>query len=458
MKKLVFLFAAFALSFGNPLFAKKNPASDTVVSEKRASKKELKRLRKEAEVTRKKADKMAKADAGAKKNSGTAKKDGNSGEDSGQVLVKRGADAVVSRGIVRMKTVHENGSVLFYVRHLKKGFIPVVDTANHADSNFIALYADGVEYRLNRSEKADFVFDVDRNSITETFTIKGLAELKAVYSFGNDLESEPDGDNVNSILVNYTVKNISGEPHEFAVKAMHNLVLGENRDSHFSTSAEPEISSETILKPSEKNHWIISSDGKYAVEFVIFGKNITAPEKAVLANKDVLEAAGMTTSFKKGRSFDSLMSYNNSALGLFWNYTGLADNGSLSYSYRINFSRNDFQNAGKQIIIVNPAKAAPEQAAVIPAAEPAVAVPPPAEKTAEPGNVSAGPEDTGDKNYEFDTDLGSIDPSKLNADYVQQLINHINSLEKSDPSLNRLKIQQLQTEIDEVLQVLRSRK
>ena len=53
---------------------------------------------------------------------------------------------------------------------------------------------------------------------------------------------------------------------------------------------------------------------------------------------------------------------------------------------------------------------------------------------------------------------GSVDPSKLNMEYVQQLINHINSLEQGDPSLNTMKIQQLQTELDEILKVLRSGK
>ena len=242
-----------------------------------------------------------------------------------------------------------------------------------------------------------------------------------------------DADSLTQTLnIRHTVKNLSDNKTSMALKAVYNLCLGENRKAHFSTAVNREVSSEYCFEPSKEECWIISSDGQNAVELELYGKGITAPKRVAAANKDVIYLSTLVTPFTPGNSFDSIMSYNDSALALFWEPVSLGAGESKSYSYKMNFSVNDFQNSGREI-----AKVQVDQ--------------------------NGQPLDSSSENVEIDGDriettVDSVDPSKLNMEYVQQLINHINSLEQSDPSLNRLKIQQLQTEVDEVLQVLRSRK
>ena len=339
-----------------------------------------------------------------------------------------GKNQIVQKGLVCMETVGASGAVLFYVANGKKLY-PAVETTGYGQSNYISIYVENREYRLNTSGNCKYYFEVDDKSITEVFTVKNVAELKAVYTIG---KMSPKDEVENSVSVKYSLKNLTGKKRAMVVKAVYNLRLGESRKAHYSSALKSEIGSEYVIVPSQEESWIISSDSMNAVEFILFGAGVTPPRKAAVANKDVMESAIPATAFNPGNSFDSILSYNNSSLGLFWQPVELGQNDVANYSYKINFSISDFQNSGK-----------------LHSQAPKAEEPAPAPKEEQKPQAS---------DEQIPASVDYMDPSKLNAEYVQQLINHINSLEQTDPSLNRLKIQQLQTEVDEVLEVLRSRK
>lgn len=357
---------------------------------------------------------------------------GSDGNNKVTAVVKRiGGDVALQDGVVRMETVRESGAVLFYVVNGKKAY-PAVKTSEYGQSNYLSIFFGAKEYRLNKFGHCSYSYDVSSNSITETMLVKDVAEVVAVYQLE---KYSPKDKDTNCVRVKITVKNLSQKKSALALKAVYNLCLGENRQAHYSTAANKSIGSEYLMIPSKEDAWVISSDGQNAVEFVLYGKGVTPPKKAVMANKDVIDLATPITLFNPGNTFHSILSYNDSALALFWDPVEIDKDASVSYSYAINFSDSDFQNSGKEVL--EDAQKKPADVEEKPAAENL-----PAAQGKQPVAVSEG----------------SVDPSKLNTEYVQQLINHINSLEQGDPSLNTLKIQQLQTELDEILKVLRSGK
>lgn len=348
-----------------------------------------------------------------------------------QAQVKRiGGDVALQDGVVRMETVRASGSVLFYVVNGKKIY-PALKTSEYGQSNYLSLFFGAKEYRLNKNGHCVYNYDVNSNSIKETLLVKGVAEVVAYYELA---KYSPNDSQTNSVRVKVTVKNLQEKKSVLALKAVYNLCLGENRQAHYSTATNKAIGSEYLLVPSKEDGWIISSDGQNAIEFVIYGRGVTPPKKAVMANKDVIDLATPVTLFTPGNTFNSILSYNDSSLALFWDPVELDKDESAVYSYIINFSDSDFQNSGKEI--VEDIQESPAQVEAVEAA--------------------AKPDAANKEGLKPSVD--GIDPAKLNMEYVQQLINHINSLERSDPSLNKVKIQQLQTEVDEVLQVLRSGK
>ena len=336
-----------------------------------------------------------------------------------------GGDVALQDGLVRMETARASGAVLFYVVNGKKIY-PALKPSEYGQTNYLSIFVGAKEYRLNKNGHCSYNYDVSANSIKETLLVKNVAEVVAVYELG---KYAPKDQVTNCVRVNVTVKNLSDKKTSLALKAVYNLCLGENRQAHYSTATKKAIGSEHVLVPSKEDGWIISSDGQNAVEFVLYGKGVTSPKKAAMANKDVIDLATPITLFTPGNTFNSILSYNDSSLALFWDPVELEKDKTATYSYIVNFSDSDFQNSGKEIFEDEPR----------PQADGAIA---------QPGI----PED------QLGVTVESIDPAKLNMEYVQQLINHINSLERSDPGLNAAKIQQLQTEVDEVLQVLRSRK
>lgn len=344
---------------------------------------------------------------------------------------RAGKDSALQEGLVRMETVSASGAVLFYVVNGKKIY-PAVEPSGYGESSYISLYDGTREYRLNKNGSCKYYFESDEKSLTEVFTVKGVAELRAVYTLS---KKDSKDEIINSVEVKYSLKSLLGKEKPLALKAVYNLRLGENRKAHYSSALKNEISSEYVINPSAEDSWIISSDSQNAVEFILCGAGVTAPQRAAVANKETIERATPSADFTPGNSFDSLLSYNNSSLALFWPPVALGENDTANYAYKINFSISDFQNSGKKAAEVPKAEKQEEEKKDVPLPEP--------EKKSDDALAS---------------ELDSVDPSKLNAEYVQQLINHINSLEQSDPSLNKIKIQQLQTEVDEVLQVLRSRK
>ncbi len=353
-----------------------------------------------------------------------------------KVIKKLGGDAAVQSGLVRMETVRASGAVLFYILNGKKAY-PALSVRECGQGNYFSVFSRAKEYKMNKAGHAGYSYSVGENSIVETITMKGVAEIKASYEIG---KSSPKEKRADSIKVKVQLKNLSGRDGVLALKAVYNLCLGENRKAHFSTPLKNEVSSEYVIFPSNEESWIISSDSQNAVELVLYGNGVTPPKKAVAANKDVIELSTPVTLFTPGNSFDSLMSYNDSSLALFWEPAALKADETVSYSYILNFSDNGFQNSARE----SESKAEPAQAA--------------AEKPQEPVEetvVESAQAQVVEEKVEAASQ--AADSSSPNLEYVQQLINHINSLEQSDPSLNRLKIQQLQTEVDEVLKFLRSR-
>ncbi len=363
------------------------------------------------------------------------------------VIAKNGKNVSVEKGIVRIQTFSENGSVAFYVLGKSGEWLPVVETNDQGESTYVSLFVDRAEYRLNRSKKVEYVYEVEEDCVSVIYKINSLAKLKAKYRI--------DG---YSVYVSYSISNLDTKPHSFAVKTVYNTILGETYNAHFTTPSQ-NVSAEISIVPSSKQNYIFSSDEKRTIRFAIFGDGITSPKVALLANKDVAEEANFASAFKDGRSFSSLLSYNNSSVALFWDGENLGKK-SEELRYRIDFSNTELEERNYE-------KFPPYSPPEIEEPQPPLEVEPPIPEEAQvlpPVDMPIGEEIIPPENeeqisgYEFNTERNYVDPSTVDEIYIQRLVEQINSLEADDPGLNREKIRELQEEIDRVLNVLRSRR
>lgn len=349
----------------------------------------------------------------------------------------------VSRGIVKLQSVMENGSILFFIDNggkKKDPWMPVVEQRDLGESNYVSLFIDGNECRLVKSGNVACSFEAGSDFVTITYKVKKLAEVKANYVItSRNLTGDAD-----CVLVSYSVLNRDKKKHDFALKAVYNTILGESRAAHFKTPSNAVVASEYSFQPSPSDNWVITSDGMRAICFSLFGDEITPPGSVAMANKNIIETARPESNFVDGRSFTSVLAYNNSSLALFWEKFPIPPESEILYSYKINFSKSDFQNDAELLKPYEPKpETVPEPEVVIQESAP---VPQPAPKAKD------------DDQIDFETERKYLDPEKINSQYVQRLIDQINALEQTNPAVNRDKIQSLQVEINEVLEVLRSRR
>ena len=355
------------------------------------------------------------------------------------VIAKNGKNVSVEKGIVRIQTFSENGSVAFYVLGKSGEWRPVVETNDHAESTYVSLFVDRTEYRLNRSKKVEYVYEIEEDCVSVIYKINSVAQLKAKYRIEGY-----------SIYVSYSVLNLDIKPHSFAVKAVFNTILGENYEAHFTTPSQ-DVSAEISIVPSSSQNYIFSSDEIRTIRFAVFGDGITPPKTALLANKDVAEESNFASAFKNGRSFSSLLSYNNSSVAFFWDDENLGKK-SDGLRYRIDFSNMELDARNYEKF---PPYAPPEIEE--PQIPDGAQILPPNDMQADAEEIPLDNDDV-ISDQDFNTERNYIDPSSIDDTYVQRLIDQINSLETADPDLNRDKIRELQDEMDRVLEILRSRK
>ncbi|MBD5438954.1 MAG: hypothetical protein HDR37_10425 [Treponema sp.] len=355
------------------------------------------------------------------------------------VIAKNGKNVSVEKGIVRIQTFSENGSVAFYVLGKSGEWRPVVETNDHAESTYVSLFVDRTEYRLNRSKKVEYVYEIEEDCVSVIYKINSVAQLKAKYRIEGY-----------SIYVSYSVLNLDIKPHSFAVKTVFNTILGENYEAHFTTPSQ-DVSAEISIVPSSSQNYIFSSDEIRTIRFAVFGDGITPPKTALLANKDVAEESNFASAFKNGRSFSSLLSYNNSSVAFFWDDENLGKK-SGGLRYRIDFSNMELDARNYEKF---PPYAPPEIEE--PQIPDGAQILPPNDMQADAEEIPLDNDDV-ISDQDFNTERNYIDPSSIDDTYVQRLIDQINSLETADPDLNRDKIRELQDEMDRVLEILRSRK
>ena len=458
MKRMFVLLLCFFLLAPDLVFAKKSgksaPKKTETVSEKKAS-----RAEKKAAKPKKKSAKPKKSSGRAEKKPAKSKKGAvaknvervEKKAETPKVTQSRFDDPLskkafenfsVSRGIVKIQSVMENGSVLLFIENdgrKKDPWMPVVEQRDLGESNYISLFVDGVECRLEKSGKIACSFESGSDFVTITYKIKKLAEVKANYV----ISSRNFVGDADCILVSYSILNCDKKKHDFALKAVYNTILGESRAAHFKTPSNAVVASEYFFQPSPSDNWVITSDGMRALCFSLYGDEITPPASVAMANKNIIEASRPESVFVDGRSFTSVLAYNNSSLALFWEKFSLPPESEILYSYKINFSKSDFQNDAELLKPYEPkAEVVMEEEIVVQEIAP----------------VPSSAPKINDDQIDFETERKYLDPEKINSQYVQRLIDQINSLEQTNPAVNREKIQALQVEINEVLEVLRSRR
>lgn len=145
-----------------------------------------------------------------------------------------------------------------------------------------------------------------------------------------------DDDLIDVIKVVAIIENISGSNEIFGLKAIFDTLLGEDTETHFSTDAVNFINSETQFDTFRQHKYIMTSDYKNSVAFLLYGEDTSVVDMVTLNAKDSLvNGHPWIPNVVRGRPFDSVLTYNDSALAVNWAEVALTPNETASVVFYI---------------------------------------------------------------------------------------------------------------------------
>lgn len=298
-------------------------------------------------------------------------------------------------------------------------FVPHDDFA----TTYFSVMLDDAIYQLRRGSVSSIRLLEEQNGAGLRLGIRNKLNVNMKFTFVPQFS----GDGQGAVKVEIVMENISAETREVALKGVFDTLLGENSGVHFVTARFPYVSTESSFLDMEDLQWVRSSNGNESVQFLFDGNGITAPSMVALANKDLLTGEIWNPAIKPGRTFNTVFSYNNSAVCALWEPMVLTPSTSGTITFYITFASK-------------------------------AKIPPTAQFLGSKGSLVNG--DDYDKITYTDASgvvytVGDLTDTMLNRRYIEDLLNRIRKLEEDPEQIDRNELLRLNAELDAILEKIR---
>lgn len=209
-----------------------------------------------------------------------------------------------SYGTFNISIVNENGKT-----------IPALSTSNEYITSAFYLKAGKKVIKLNQNSSVKSYSRETENGMQVIYVIDGLANVVLDFSC---FSSDPKNMDINSVKITAAVKNTGKKKGDFALKMVFDTVLGETDRHHFYSSDGLPVKSEKEYRNIKQDDWFVSQNANGSMMFTFAGLEATAPVLVAMANYSTFENGGWIPNMLDYRSFDTILSYNNSAVGAVW--------------------------------------------------------------------------------------------------------------------------------------------
>lgn len=365
-------------------------------------------------------------------------------------------------GLVKIKTDSGLGTFCFFAVDEDGKPTPVFSTLNEYSSTGFQLKAGRKVYKLISSKNVKSSVGLLSNGIGLFYDIKNVANvavnMEAMPSVNKNL--------ADTVKITVEVRNTGKKVETYSIKAILDTVLGEQASFHFYKPDDMPVKREYALRSFRDESWFVSKNDSASMQILLYGGDITPPSLLALANYDTLENAYWEPNMLSERAFDTVLSYNNSAIGVIWPEVRLEPGKSSKIRFYISLGLYGKTPTGHYLVngIKPPAKPVEkEPVPVLPQPEekvqPVIETPVIENPIVETPVVEEPevPEEIYNEeiisNVEFN--LKKIPKDHLTNEYVQSLINRIDELEQSGEPIDPNEILKLKAEIDAILSILR---
>ncbi|MCQ2577689.1 MAG: hypothetical protein MJ176_04050 [Treponema sp.] len=284
-----------------------------------------------------------------------------------------------------------------------------------------------------------------------------LYQIKDVADVDIDFQvfaSVPQGA-MDIIKVTAKVKNTAVKSRNMGIKVVFDTLLGEKTQYHFTDQNTDPVESEILSRDPSRFTLIESKDDKTTFQLVLKGGDATVPEFVTIGNYDTVATLDWEPNLLRQRSFNTLTSYNNTAVGVNWPCKTVLPSEELSVSFYMGASV-----LPSNLDVLAYAEGRPslrkKQGYALDSASKESKTVETQLITEDPDLVQVVPsKKTTPSKSEINFDVNSITEEQLRPEYIQALIDRIQNLEESDSTMNRDDLLLLNAELDMILQRLR---
>ena len=221
----------------------------------------------------------------------------------------------------------------------------VLETYDECTSSFFSLLIGTKEYKLSDKTGISVAARSTENGGQLLYSVQKLANVIVDFScIKSEVQKAED-----IVQVTVSVQNITKRLEAYGIKAVLDTVLGERFSAHF-YDKEKLINYELQVKNFDDLKSISSKNSKAAMEVLFACADASLPEVFSLANKDVFTLPGWIPSCGDGKPFDSVFSYNNSAVGLNWSSVKVNPEESFSVKFYIALSTDGRPSPGEEFV------------------------------------------------------------------------------------------------------------
>lgn len=352
-------------------------------------------------------------------------------------------------GAFNISIVNENGKT-----------IPALSTANEYITSSFYLKAGKKVIKLNQNSSVKSYSRETEDGMQVIYVIDGIANV--VLDF-NCFSPDPKNMDINTVKITAAVKNTGKKKEEFSLKMVFDTVLGETDRHHFYSSNGQPVKSEKEFRNLKQTDWFVSQNSSGSMLFTFCGVDATEPLLVAMANFSTLDTTNWIPNMLDYRSFDTVLSYNNSAVGAVWNPKKLSVDEIFSEVFYVTLSDVDekitenplLKAAEKSEAKKNTDKASSETKPVeTKTAEVKVQEPEKTEVSEKPVETVKPEEKPAVKTEPVETKTETkVEPeqNRYSAEYIQALIDRIEAL-KEDGSVNQVEIDVLNAELDSIFE------
>ncbi len=348
---------------------------------------------------------------------------------------------VVEKDSIKLVLDSDTGSFGIFALPEKGNPIPVISKNDSSSASYFVLKAGRKVYKLSKSTGIKTEARKTPLGAQMAYLIPDVAQVVVDFSF---LASIPNSTRMDMLRVTVYTISLCKSVQSFAIKSVFDTHLGENSIAHFSTAANSKINCETKFVSMKDDLWIRSSNDKATIQFLLDGLGISKPHSVALAGKDVLASSSWEPSIHTGKSFNSVTSYNNSALGINWDVVYLDPLKTSSIGFFISISTDGDLPAGKKFL----ADLA-ENKTMLGIYSKDVAV----TTNIAPRPILMSPEEAGIHDSEIEKDNVEVSQEQLDPEYIQNLLDYIATLQENGDTDSE-ELARLNSELDSIFAVL----